>query len=840
MRKVILLFIFFFSVLASQAQLTEGFEGGTFPPTGWLLNPAAGNTWETATNGAAGGDDAAINPFTVNPHSGTGMARFRSYDFSSGTSAELISSVINLSAGGPHVVKFWFHQDNGYASNLDSVAVYINTTQSFTGATRINKVSRPIASPAQQWNQFSFNIPASFNTSTNYIIFKAYSRFGNNMFIDDVSVESAPSCISPTVAVVPGNTTAALSWGTVTGATGYEWAVTTSATPPASGTATGATSANATGLTAVTQYYAHVRTACGASFSAWTTLQFKTSFDCSTAEVISACGVSKTASLSGTGVYNITACGFSTPGTEKLYSFTPTVSGNYTLNITAANGEWIDYFYKAASGGCGETGWTCIDDNNAVGTDVFGPLTAGVTYYILLDPEDASVTSTATFDLICPAVAPPPCTTNLTPTNGATGVSPVTLTWNAAAGATGYNVFFGTTNPPTANIGSTTATTANITGTLPGTTYYWYVQPTNTAGGATGCETSTFSFTTANAPVNDTACGAIVLTQGGPQDCKSTTTATSVGDPSLSCGTPNNTLWYRYTPATNGTVLARLEIPGASTSPLNGWLAWYTATGTCPSPPGLTLTQLGSCSEFGQTGAGDVDTLVSPVLTAGTTYYIMIDGVVGDAGDFCINLLAPPPPPPCTANITPTNGATGVTSVAGNVALTWTVSPGATSYDVYFGTTNPPTTNIGNTTSNTVNITGTSYNTTYYWYVVPRNTGGPATGCQTNTTSFTTENPTNCVPSYTTGCTLADSIIYFSLKGNSGTVIYNYSSGFCNTTAGQRGYSDYSGSGFYTPPVLSRNESYAGVIQTGDPNDYITIWIDGNDNGFFEDGERLI
>lgn len=663
-----------------------------------------------------------------------------------------------------------------------------------------------------------------------------------NTFKPQVSFTFAPppSCLAPTVNVVPGSTTAALSWGAVTGATGYEWAVTASATPPPSGTATALTSANASGLTAVTQYYAHVRTACGATFSGWTTFPFKTSIDCSTAEVISACGVSKTASLSGTGVYSIASCGFTTPGTEKLYSFTPTVTGTYTLNITASNGEWIDYFYKAASLGCGETGWTCIDDNNAVGTDAFGPLTAGVTYYILLDPEDATVTSTHTFQLDCPAASPPPCTTNLTPANGATNVSPVTLTWNTAAGATSYDVYFGTTNPPTTLIGNTTGTTANITGTTAGTTYYWYIAPRNTAGPATGCDAGTFSFTTAAAPVNDTVCGAIALTLGGPQDCKNTTTATSVGDPALpgSCSTPNNTVWYTYTPAVNGTVIVRTEIPGTSTAPLDGWLAWYTATGTCPSPPGLTLTAVAgsSCQEFGQTGAGDVDSLTSPVLTAGVTYYLMVDGFGGDAGDFCISLLAPPPPPPCTTNITPVDGATGVTSVAGNVPISWNAAAGATSYDVYFGTTNPPTTLIGNTTGTSANITATLYNTTYYWYVAPRNTGGPATGCVSSTTSFTTENPTNCPPSYTTGCTLADSIIYFSLKGASGTVIYNYSSSTCNTTP--RGYSDYTGS--FAPVSLSRGETFGGKMRTGDANDYVTIWIDANDNGFFEDNERIL
>jgi hypothetical protein len=650
-----------------------------------------------------------------------------------------------------------------------------------------------------------------------------------------------PSCLSPTVTVVPGNTSAALSWAAVTGATGYEWAVTTSATPPASGTATTLTSANASGLTAITQYYAHVRTQCGGPFSVWATVPFKTSFDCTTAEIISACAVSKSVSLSGTGVYNVTACGFSTPGTEKLYTFTPTITGNYTLNITAANGEWIDYFYKAASGGCGETGWTCIDDISAVGTVVFGPLTAGITYYILLDPEDATVTSTATFQLDCPASLPPPCTTNLTPTNGAINVAPPpVLTWNAAAGATGYNIFFGTANPPTTNIGTTASTTATINGTIGGTTYYWYVQPTNSAGGAAGCDVNTFSFTTATAPINDTACGAIDLTLGGAQDCKNTANATAVGDPALpgSCSTPNNTVWYKYTPASTGTVIVRTEIPAATTNALNGWIAWYTATGTCPSPPGLSFNPVAGsvCQEFGQTGAGDIDSLISPVLTGGTTYYLMIDGFGGDNGEFCISLAAPPAPPVCTTNLLPLNGATGVLIPGGQVNISWNAAATATSYDVFFGTVNPPTTNIGNTTATNVNITGLAYNTTYYWYVAPRNTGGPATGCNTSTTSFTTENPTNCIPLYTTGCTLADSLTYFSLKGNAGTVIYNPSGATCNATP--RAYSDYTAA--FTAVTLSRTESYSGKMRTGDPNDYATIWIDGNDNGFFEDSERLL
>lgn len=843
MRKLLLLFSSIFFLTTSNAQLlTESFDAATFPPTGWTNTAVVGgatDVWARATT------TINLNAPQATPHSGAAMALYDSYTYASGNIADLATPSLNMSSGGPYRVRFWMFRDQRFSLNDDSLEVFINTAGPVSsGGTKLGRVSRHISDPpavaSRGWYEYTFNIPGSFNGATNYVIFKATSRYGTEMVIDDVVVEAQPSCGAPATISVSSvtNTSVNFNWTTGTGAIGYEWAVTASATPPASGTATVSTSASQGGLTAATQYYIHVRTACaGGVFSAWATLPFLTAIDCSAATNITGCGVSQTAVIAaGTGVYSNNACGFSTPGIEQLYTFTPTITGSYTLNITSATGGYIDYMFKDAAGGCGPTGWTCIDDNNAAGTDVFGPLTAGTTYYILLDPE-GTAGMTHTFDLTCPAAAPPACTTNLTPANGATNVSPVTLTWNTTAGATSYDVYFGTTNPPTTLIGNTTGTTANITGTTAGTTYYWYIAPRNTAGAATGCDAGTFSFTTAAAPVNDTVCGAIALTQGGPQDCKNTTTATSVGDPGLpgGCSTPNNTVWYTYTPATNGTVILRTEIPGATTDGLDGWVAWYTATGTCPS---LTLTAVAgsACQEFGQTGAGDVDSLTSPVLTAGVTYYIMIDGFSGDAGDFCISLLAPPPPPPCTTNIAPADGATGVTSVAGGVPFSWNAAAGATSYDVYFGTTNPPTTLIGNTTGTTATINGTFYNTTYYWYVVPKNLGGPATGCVSNTTSFTTENPTNCTPSYGTGCSLADSLIYFSLKGGAGSVIYNNSSATCNTTP--VAYSDYTSS--FTPVNLTIGETFGGFMRTGDPNDYATIWIDGNNDGYFDDSERLL
>jgi hypothetical protein len=67
-------------------------------------------------------------------------------------------------------------------------------------------------------------------------------------------------------------------------------------------------------------------------------------------------------------------------------------------------------------------------------------------------------------------------------------------------------------------------------------------------------------------------------------------------------------------------------------------------------------------------------------------------------------------------------------------------------------------------------------------------------------------------------------------------VIYNRSGGTCS--AAPLAYSDFTGS--FTAPVLVRGNSYTGFMRTGDPGDYATIWIDYDDDGFYEDNERVM
>jgi chitinase len=101
-----------------------------------------------------------------------------------------------------------------------------------------------------------------------------------------------------------------------------------------------------------------------------------------------------------------------------------------------------------------------------------------------------------------------------------------------------------------------------------------------------------------------------------------------------------------------------------------------------------------------------------------------------------------PPPPPqnpvpgCAASLAPANGGF-VTSTT--VSLSWIGVTGATGYDVYIGTS-PANASLvaSNNASNVYQHTiPATVNTSYYWYVVPKNANGNAVGCNSNVASFT-------------------------------------------------------------------------------------------------------
>ena len=123
---------------------------------------------------------------------------------------------------------------------------------------------------------------------------------------------------------------------------------------------------------------------------------------CSSITPIIGCGTAQSSSMSGTGAWSNLGCGWSTPGVESIWSFTPTTSGNHSINVQAISGGFIDIMWINSSSGCAPgAGWNCVDDVFSTGT--YGTMNwiAGQTYYILLDPETTGATN-ITFSVTCP------------------------------------------------------------------------------------------------------------------------------------------------------------------------------------------------------------------------------------------------------------------------------------------------------------------------------------------------------------------------------------------------------------------------------------------------------
>ena len=116
------------------------------------------------------------------------------------------------------------------------------------------------------------------------------------------------------------------------------------------------------------------------------------------------------------------------------------------------------------------------------------------------------------------------------------------------------------------------------------------------------------------------------------------------------------------------------------------------------------------------------------------SYTIVVDhdgSLTGDSQDFSIIVSghsSSSSAPGCSDGLIGISD--GATDVAVQTVLQWEEVESATSYDLYFGTDNPPTSVV-----NGSNQTTTSYspslalNTTYYIKILPKNTHGTASGC---------------------------------------------------------------------------------------------------------------
>ena len=177
--------------------LMQGFESTTFPPTGWQ---------NVATNGNYVYERKTSNDWpNCLPHEeSAAMARFYCYTSPAGSSCNLVSPKMQLSATD-NVVRYWiFRNFNNNINRPDRINVYYSPTTNIADGTLLGTVHRntmmePVAGELSDWYEYSY----TFDSPDGYgfIIFEAVSGYGWNLCIDDIYINSTSQDNNPPTVV---------------------------------------------------------------------------------------------------------------------------------------------------------------------------------------------------------------------------------------------------------------------------------------------------------------------------------------------------------------------------------------------------------------------------------------------------------------------------------------------------------------------------------------------------------------------------------------------------------------------------------------------------------------
>ncbi|HJQ41200.1 MAG TPA: choice-of-anchor J domain-containing protein, partial [Thermoanaerobaculia bacterium] len=154
------------------------FSNGFESSTGWTIADVSGTAgnWTFNTSGTLP---------TASPHGGSFLAKFNSYDAAAGSQTR-ISQTTGFAIPGSATtatLKFWMYHDTGYSTSADRVQVQVNTGSGWVNAG--SAVNRYDGSTG--WKQHTIDLTA-YKGTTVQLGFLGISAFGNNVFIDDVTV----------------------------------------------------------------------------------------------------------------------------------------------------------------------------------------------------------------------------------------------------------------------------------------------------------------------------------------------------------------------------------------------------------------------------------------------------------------------------------------------------------------------------------------------------------------------------------------------------------------------------------------------------------------------------
>ena len=410
---------------------------------------------------------------------------------------------------------------------------------------------------------------------------------------------------------------------------------------------------------------------------------------------------------------------------------------NGELTATGNENPTVHVYWGPADGGTIVANWAHDLNLGVKGagvfyTDITG-LTAGATYYYLCMAQNSDgmtwALSSSSFTTSAPAAAVAPTITApaVTDSTGASNITTTAATLNGnltsdGGAATTVSVYWGTTDGGVrpgswANnvvLGTRTAGqfSTNVTGLIPGITYYYRCAATNSLQTAWTSDAASFS-TSAPAPVTPTVTNSI-----GASNI--TTTAARLDGELTATGNENPTVHVYWGPADGGTIVANWA------HDLN----------------------------LGAKGASFFYTDITG-LTAGTIYYYSCmaqnsGGISWAPVSTVFTTSAPAPPAVTTPTITDSTGASNITTTAATLNGNLTSDGGAAStVSVYWGATDGGTTaaswsgNVAVGTQSvgafTANLTGLTASTTYYYRCYASNSAGSAWA--PTSASFTTSAP---------------------------------------------------------------------------------------------------
>jgi len=661
------------------------------------------------------------------------------------------------------------------------------------------------------------------SSQTVYWVQDGYNA-ANGTFTLAWTLTPPPACNIPTAvtAQLLSTISANLSWGIpVTGTpTGYQYAVTTSATAPESGTATAATSVAGVTVTANQTNYLHVRTACGNNeFSTWVTYSFFTGY-CTPAPT----------SVDNQGIINVTI------GTINNTTVTePGRYGDYTAQIVnVGQGVTQPFTITLGTGFTYDTrmwiDWNDDLDFNDEGEQVFAtestnanPVTLTGTFTvpanailgnhrIRIGGQDNGPTTpcyTGTYgtfeDYTINVTLPPACFTpaNAIGTTTASGLA--NLNWTAPAlgtTPTGYEYVVDTvaTAPTVAGTTSTVTSITGYSGLLDNTYYYLHVR-TNCGSGSYSEWITSPAFRYLEGDTCATAISLDALTSP-----ISSTTAGAGNDYTPTCSFSNAPdLFYSIIVP----VGYKLSIGQTANNYDDVHSAFY---GTCDDRTVLL------CADYPELPSeGPTATLLWENTTGSTqTVYWVQDGYGAANGTFTLAWTLTPPPAcnvPTAVIATLTNPTTATVSWGGPVTGT------AAGYE--YAVTNSATPPATGTATTDMAVTGVPVTLNIYSYLHVRTSCGDTGFSEWVTFRFYSG---YCIPAPT------------SLDGIG---ITNVTIGSINnTTVAEAGnYGNYSaqivnvGQGVTQP--------FSITFSTGFTYD-TKIWIDWNDDLDFDDeGEQV-